>query len=312
MSAFSFRPLRAADIPNCIALLRAEGARGELLDARLLARLLAERRVIARAFEETTAAGHRVLRGCGLSALVAPQAALTAMHGGALDPVDAALRSCRTPTPHLLDRGAIAPLNRARRLYMLVLDFALDGSAGAPAAAVTALAHRAFLQAHSGYGLRALLAVVRPWERKADGYRASLAAMGCSAAPAAADGSQVFTLAAEQIADQPFHLLQTLFVARAPRLVLTPAQQELLELAALGFDDAAIARELAISLHTVHKRWRAIYERASAAYPGLAAGAPYSGGTGGRRGLEKRRLIVEYVRAHPEELRPYPRRGTAS
>lgn len=305
MSILAFRPLRPSDVPAAVALLRAEGARGALLEAALLARLLAERRLIARAFEQTETDGRIVLRGCGLSALLEPEPAERAARGGVGDLVETALASCRGAAPWLLDRPRVALLNRARRLHMLILDFAVDTSPGAPVQAVTALAHTAFVQAHGGYNLRSLIGVVRPWERKAEAYRASLLSMGCRPVPAAADGTQVLVLDAEEIARQPFHLLQPLFLHREPRLALTPAQQDLLELACLGFDDEAIAAQLHVSLHTVHKRWRAIYARAADALPALVSAA--AGGTAkGVRGGEKRKRLVEFARAHPEELRPWP------
>jgi len=291
-------------------MLRAEGARGALLDAALLARLLVERRLIARAFEETAVTGRSVLRGCGLSALLEPEVAERAAAGGVEDLVEAALESCRGHAPLLADRSRVAQLNAARRLHMLILDFVIDASPAAPVESVTALAHTAFVQAHGGYGLRSLLGVVRPWERKADAYRASLMAMGCRPAPAAADGTETMFLDAEQIARQPFHLLQLLFLHREPRLGLTAAQRDLLELAGMGFDDAAIATELSVSLHTVYKRWRAIYARAAEVLPAVVGAA----GTGadGVRGTEKRKLLVEFARAHLEELRPWsPRRRSA-
>ncbi|MCS7102213.1 MAG: hypothetical protein NZL99_11000 [Burkholderiaceae bacterium] len=306
MSVLSYRPLAAVDLPGCVALLRDEGARGALLDIALLTRALRERRLIARAFVESTGGGQRRLRGCGLSALIEPEFAQAMLRGGLPDPVETVLVSCGRGPPLLANHARVAELNRAQRLYMLVLDFALDADEDAHSAALTALAHAAFLQAHCGYGLCALLAVVRPWERKAKEYRASLAAMGCRALTPAADASQVFELTAEHIAQHPFHLLQALFVRRRPRLGLTPAQQDLLELATFGWDDREIARGLGISPHTVHKRWRAIYERASL-LPALAPAGAAEGS--GRRGTEKRRLLVEYARAHPEELRPYARRG---
>lgn len=306
MSIFAFRPLRPDDLPAAVTLLRAEGARGSLLDMALLARLLAERRLIARVFEETDGHGRTFLRGCGLSALLEPELAERAATGAVDDVVEAALASCRGTAPALLDRPRVAQMNRAQNLHMLVLNFVVDASPGAPVQAVTALAHTAFVQAHSGFGLRSLLGVVRPWERKAADYRASLLAMGCRAAPMAADGTQVFCLEAEQIERQPFHLLQPLFLRRPPRVGLSPAQQDLLELASLGFDDPAIASELDVSLHTVHKRWRAIHVRVAETLPSIVGAALAGNGAAGVRGAEKRTLIVEFVRAHPEELRPWP------
>jgi DNA-binding CsgD family transcriptional regulator len=306
MTMLTTRPLRPADVPACASLLRAGGARGALLDHVLLARLLAERRLIARVVEEATAAGGCRLRGCGLSALLAPEAAESAARGEIPGLVETALASCRGDSPLLLDRSRAGALCTANRLHMLVLDFGIDSAPDCAVEEVTALLHNAFIQAHSGYGVRSVLAEVRPWELKAEAYRASLLAMGCRPAPPAADGSQVMALHADQIAGQPFHLLQPLFLRRAPRLRLTPALQDVLELACLGFDDGAIAQQLHVSLHTVQKRWRAIYARAAETLPALLRERPrVTADASAVRGAEKRRRLVEYARTHPEELRPW-------
>ncbi len=306
MTMLTTRPLRTADAPACVSLLRAGGARGMLLDGALLARLLAERRLIGRAVEESTAAGHRRLRACGLSAPLMPETAEAAARGKIPGLVETALASCRGDSPLLPDRALAGALRAANRLHMLVLDFGIDSAPDFAVEEVTALLHNAFTQAHSGYGLRSLLAEVRPWEAKAEGYRASLLAMGCRPAPPAADGSQVMALHADQIAGQPFHVLQPLFLRRAPRLRLTTALQDVLELACLGFDDGAIAKELNVSLHTVHKRWRAIYARAAETLPALLRERPRAAADASAvRGAEKRRRLVEYTRNHPEELRPW-------
>lgn len=309
MSILAFRPLRADDVAACTALLRADGARGALLDGDLLIHLLAERRLVARAFEETTAPGRTVIRGCGLSALIEPATAEQAADPDAGDFVDRLLESCRGATPRLLDRARAGVFNRACKLHMVVLDFVVDESNAAQIPAVTALAHSAFISAHSGYGLTSLLGVLRPWERKAANQRASLLAMGCRAETASRlDDSQVFVLDAAQIARHPYHVLQGLFVRRTPRLALTAAQQDLLELACHGFDDASIAADLNVTLHTVHKRWRAIYARAADALPELLS-PPVEPAARVGRGLEKRKLLVEYARHHPEELRPWSAAG---
>ena len=73
------------------------------------------------------------------------------------------------------------------------------------------------------------------------------------------------------------------------------------------FSDGEIAERLNISPHTVNMRWRTIYNRIDA-HPELAAAVlrPDEGRNGnGANGHHKRRRVVAFVRAHPEELRPY-------
>jgi DNA-binding CsgD family transcriptional regulator len=109
------------------------------------------------------------------------------------------------------------------------------------------------------------------------------------------------------------------FLFREPRLGLPPAEQDVLFRAVLNESDEEIAAALAISLDTVHKHWRAIYLRVWDAAPELLPGTQSPDGQSQRRGPEKRRHLLEYVRVHLEELRPYchdrrrqPRRVRAS
>lgn len=53
------------------------------------------------------------------------------------------------------------------------------------------------------------------------------------------------------------------------------------------------------------KLWRQVHQRAQDAMPGLfGASDPVASREGGR-GPEKRRVLLQYLRQHPEELRPY-------
>jgi len=86
-----------------------------------------------------------------------------------------------------------------------------------------------------------------------------------------------------------------------PKLDLSFAEQELMELALLGGSDADIAEMLAIGEDGLKKRWRSVYARVSAAEPSLipVKAAPQM----------KRKLILEALRERLEEIRPYRRRA---
>jgi hypothetical protein len=62
-------------------------------------------------------------------------------------------------------------------------------------------------------------------------------------------------------------------------------------------------RELHVSVHGLKKLWRGIYERIEDAEPDFFGDA--SGDDEGRRGPEKRRQVLAYVRQRPEERRPW-------
>ena len=106
---------------------------------------------------------------------------------------------------------------------------------------------------------------------------------------------------AEAVADEGGQMAHY-FVHRAPRLGLTPGQQELLGLCLRQPDlsDAALAAVMGVEVHRVKNLLRAAYGRISDVAFDLL---PEMGD--GRRGLEKKRPLLEYLREHPEELRPH-------
>ena len=91
-----------------------------------------------------------------------------------------------------------------------------------------------------------------------------------------------------------------LFQHDAPRFFFSPAEQELLLWALSGETDEELSSALDIALVTVKKRWQGIYERvADVSFELLAADS----GTA-KRGREKKRRLLSYLRQHMEELRP--------
>jgi hypothetical protein len=88
-----------------------------------------------------------------------------------------------------------------------------------------------------------------------------------------------------------------------PRCRFTPREQQTLLLALDGHTDEGIAQELGVSNSTAKRLFRGIYEKTADALPDLGlSGASLSHGM---RGPEVRRHLLNYVRQHPEELRPY-------
>ena len=308
MSQFSYRSAKPEDAARCAALFRADGVRGALLDAELLAQLLEQRLLVgACVFEERSFDGSATIRGCGMSGLVTPEIAARARRGEIPKLTDTLLYSQRGPAPMLQNRAAQARLNAADETHLVMLNFVIDDAPGAPVAEIHAVCNKAFLESHSGYGLRSYLMEVNEHERKGAMHRQSALTAGCQQAPTTADsGTQLFFLERDMFFhDYPFHPLRFLFLRHPPSLGLSLAQQDLLELALRGSTDHEIALELGIAHDTVRKRWRAIFERAERAHPGLFGnGAPAGRGT--VRGTEKRRPLLAYLQEHAEELRPWP------
>ena len=74
----------------------------------------------------------------------------------------------------------------------------------------------------------------------------------------------------------------------------------------MGETCETLATSLSLSPWTVKKRWRAIYERVAdidrdLLPPSIAYGPTSS------RGAERRRQLLNYLRQHVEELRPFKR-----
>ncbi|RZL31849.1 MAG: hypothetical protein EOP35_21195 [Rubrivivax sp.] len=90
-----------------------------------------------------------------------------------------------------------------------------------------------------------------------------------------------------------------------PRFGFAASERRMLRLAVTDLTDEAIGDELGISSHGVKKLWRQAHQRAQDVMPGLFGGGSQPAGEGGGRGPEKRRVLLQYLRQHPEELRPY-------
>ncbi|MCJ0765653.1 hypothetical protein [Variovorax terrae] len=306
MSQFLYRPAKASDLARCVALFRQGGSRGALLDQALLTQLLSEHVLaIACVFEERRFDGTATVWGCGFSAFVTPEVAARACRGEIPDLVNTLMYSHRGPAPMLLGRTEQARLNAAGEMHVVMLNFVIDDSPEAPAAEIDMVCNKAFLMTHSGYGLRTYFMELNDRERKTPALRQSAMAMGCKTAPAPEGATaHVYFLEEPMFSEHPFHALRMLFRRRTPRLGLAPAQQDLLVLALRGCPDEEIASELGITWNTVRKRWRAIFQRAEQALPGLL-GDPPATGAGTARGTEKRRPLLSFLEEHPEELRPW-------
>ena len=105
----------------------------------------------------------------------------------------------------------------------------------------------------------------------------------------------------------PGTTLRNCFECEPPRFRFSAQQRKLLWLALFDDADAAAMPALGVSVHGLKKLWRGIYERVETVEPGFFgddAGDDLSDGEA-RRGPEKRRQVLAYVRQRMEELRPW-------
>lgn len=105
-------------------------------------------------------------------------------------------------------------------------------------------------------------------------------------------------------------LMSHFFVYTPPRLALLPRHKEFLRLALDGLTDEEIADALCVSVSGVKNWWRDAYRHVATVDPERFAsfGEPDATGPGQPtrevRGKEKRRLLLQHLREHPEELGP--------
>jgi DNA-binding CsgD family transcriptional regulator len=96
-----------------------------------------------------------------------------------------------------------------------------------------------------------------------------------------------------------------LFIYVLPRFHFSRSQRVLLRHALRGETCETVAASLSISPWTVKKHWHAIYERVADIDSALLP-PPIAGGAHAiSRGVERRRRLLNYLRQHPEELRPF-------
>jgi hypothetical protein len=96
----------------------------------------------------------------------------------------------------------------------------------------------------------------------------------------------------------------SLFDYRPPRCGFSQSERRLLLTALRGGTDEELSRELNISVPTVKKTWISVYRRIDDRLPELYRNRSEREVEMTRRGKEKKRHLLVYLRKHPEELRP--------
>jgi DNA-binding CsgD family transcriptional regulator len=103
-----------------------------------------------------------------------------------------------------------------------------------------------------------------------------------------------------------------LFIYTPPRFLFSRSQRILLQHALRGETCETLADSLSVSRWTVKKRWHAIYDRVADVDSELLPSPIADGPASSSRGTERRRHLLNYLRQHLEELRPFksPQRQT--
>ncbi|MFC4308620.1 hypothetical protein ACFPN2_05950 [Steroidobacter flavus] len=173
---------------------------------------------------------------------------------------------------------------------------------------VITMANDTFRMFHDGFNLRAvyyetgeindLVAVASGFIRRHYANPAELQVLPREHQPA------LFGLTREQAKGLlPGSPARNCFQNQPPLFTFSASQRRLLWFALFDDSDDALMPLLDVSVHGLKKLWRGIYERVEDRMPEFFGDS--GSGDEGKRGPEKRRQVLAYVRQRPEELRPW-------
>ena len=310
-----YRAFRPADTPSCVRLLAVYPEYTPDLLARLPTfwkRLLDEKAMIAATVEERQSGRRPRIVAFAGTVFVSDAFMHEARRGR--EPylisrlVELELRGRESP---VLRRNAIARANAGDGLNTIILHAApKTPEAGEPGYAYRFFLKEAIVWSHRGYrikeGLQEVwsesdLEWVQAYQTLRSDYAGYYRNAGC---PIPTPRPYLYGVTAEETLRNASSLAAPVFLYTPPRFYFPRGAQEILARALDGETDAALANSLHVSLATVKMRWRLIYERVEEIAPELFPQA-LGEQTETSRGKEKRRHIIEYVRNHPEELRPF-------
>jgi hypothetical protein len=221
----------------------------------------------------------------------------------------------------LLTGSEVRSANSGEGLNLLSLHFALrhPDLTHPRTEEVLVLSNTAFFFFHGGYRLNCAIAEVYGREQadynQAGGFPlyTDFAADFPSQESASLEQEHpfLFLLRKEDVLPSAVNPLSYLFYPLTPRIWFSTMEQKVLERGLLNESDEGICENLGVSLDTVKKTWRRIYERVDREMPQLL-GPEALRPERGSRGSEKRRHLLEYMRVHLEELRPWRRDSAKS
>jgi hypothetical protein len=311
------RPLRAHDLPECLKLLPpylSFDAAGRERVARWWAQEVDSPGMISGVMEDMALPPGQRIQGWGVS-IIAPAALVERFELLGTPRAHLTQRAYHALTEGgvaLLDDREIARQNARGELVLLVLHFTLQrGNADFTdpyAQKVIALANDGFRAFHDGYQWRTMVfensaattavAVQSGFHPTRFADEDTLDGLPLAQRPA------LFVLTREQARrTMPGSPARNAFEWQPPHFRFNAAQRRLLTNALFDENDEALMALLGVSTHGLKKLWRGIYERIDDVEPEFFGDA--GAADDGKRGPEKRRQVLAYVRQRLEELRPW-------
>ena len=309
------RPLRAHDLPECMDLLPSYlqlDAAGRERVERWWQQSVEAPALISGVMEDMALPPGQRIQGWGVS-MIAPPALVERLDLLGSPRAHLSRRAYRELTEGgnaLPDDREIARLNGAGELVLLILHFTLKrGDLSDPYAhKVVALANDSFRAFHDGHQWRAMVYennMVSTEFVLQSGFKPvrfadedTLEGLPPLMRPA------LFMLTREQARRTlPGTPARNAFEWQPPRFRFNASQRRLLWNALFDESDESLGALLEVSTHGLKKLWRGIYERIDDVEPEFFGDA--GAADEGKRGPEKRRQVLAYVRQRLEELRPW-------
>jgi hypothetical protein len=310
------RPMRLLDLPEALSLLPAQVSTDPTERTAIAAQwpaLLQQQPALQSGVMEdlARAPGQRIL-GWGVSLLLSPAQARALQLDG--EPPSFVARrvyaELRTGRLRLMDDRELGRCNAAGEVVGLVLHFTLPriDLADPQVHKIVACAQESFRMHHTGFNWRAIYlensASFMDVHRESGFLPRRFAdERELSGLPESERPVFMGLTREEARLRLPGTTLRNCFESEPPRFRFSALQRRLLWLALFDDADTALMPELGISVHGLKKLWRGIYERVDLVEPGFFGDD--GGDDEGKRGPEKRRQVLAYVRQRLEELRPW-------
>ena len=299
-----WRPIREADLSQCLEIQPAcigDQIVGRTTALRVWKDFLSSQSFLANVIEsERPLAGHSIV-ACGMGVFVSAAFADREIRTPRPGLNSRIIAGTAAGEPVVLSREEIAAGNAAKGVdFVNMYGTWRDGIMNADQLAeVHALLGTSFVEHFAGYRFNRVMKEVI-----GDSQIALALATGTYRLVAEFQESEsaLAVVTRESALAAPYSLAARVYRYKRPLLRLRPSEQELLAVALTGKTDAELSAELGLSIEAVKKRWMSIFDRVDEFKPEMLA---KTDADNDGRGPQKRHRVVAYVRAHPEELRPF-------
>lgn len=305
---WSFRPAKVGDLPACQRMLASWAPFAfddEILAAlpNIWQQLLARKALVMTVFEDLDLPQNKRLGGFGLGVFIDHSVIAQILADPKPYLVNRIYQSCLGGDPWPLEFSKVRHANSASGVNLVVdVAFFTHDWLHLRLLPLFGIAQDAFHFDYYGYRFRCILEEV--YGEKARDFLLAIGFKTYRAYPEARAGQCPFLmgLTREDALSRAGSSLAFYFAAPAPRFYFRPSQQELLRLALRNVCDQEASKELGVSINTIKRLWKDIFQHVEdidpAWFPGKIRDL-------NRRGAEKRRHLLDYLAHHLEELRPW-------